>query len=291
MSVLGIWVDGVKQAHLAVQDRAVQYGDGFFTTLLLMHGKVYNWPAHWQRIQHSAVRLGFPPCDETALLRQLRLALTALPLEYQVAPLMAKLIVTRGEGGAGYAPLAEPTPRIIWQLATHPLYRDAEHITQPPASLTLGICETQAAIQPQLAGLKHLNRLDSVLARAELAKRHLAEGLMLNALGEVVSATQANLFVLKGKRLLTPLLQHSGVAGTTRAQLLELAPQWGFEVEQQRVTLDEIDEADELFVTNALRGIMPVERLEERHFAVTMGTALRQRWWDWQAAQARELRG
>lgn len=289
MSLLGIWVDGVKQTQLAVQDRAVQYGDGFFTTLLLMQGKVFNWPAHWRRVQTSAERLGFPAFNEEQLLMSLRQALAELSAERQADPLMAKLIVTRGIGGAGYTPPPEPIPRIIWQLAEHPLYRQVEDFRQAPQALTLGICQTQAAIQPQLAGLKHLNRLDNVLARAELVEQNLPEGIMLNAFGEVVSATQANLFVLKDKRLLTPVLQYSGVAGTTRAQLLQLAPQLGFEVVEQRLTLADIEQADELFVTNALRGIMPVERLEERRFAVTQSVALQRRWCDWQWAQAQEL--
>nr|WP_246261626.1 aminodeoxychorismate lyase [Thiomicrorhabdus cannonii] len=287
--MLGIWVDGVKQTQLAVQDRAVQYGDGFFTTILLMQGKVFNWPAHWRRVQTSAERLGFPAFNEEQLLMSLRQALTELPVELQLAPLMAKLIVTRGIGGAGYAPLSEPTPAVIWQLAEHPLYRQVEDFRQAPQALTLGICQTQAAIQPQLAGLKHLNRLDNVLARAELAEQNLPEGIMLNAFGEVVSATQANLFMLKDGCWLTPVLQYSGVAGTTRAQLLQLVPQWGFEVVEQRLTLADIEQADELFVTNALRGIMPVKVLAERTFGMVQGMDLRQRWCDWQWAQAQEL--
>jgi 4-amino-4-deoxychorismate lyase len=289
VSLLGIWVNGVKQTQLAVQDRAVQYGDGFFTTILLMQGKVFNWPAHWQRIQTSAARLGFPQCDETRLLMQLRQALTELPIEFQAAPLMAKLIVTRGVGGAGYAPLSQPTPCTIWQLVEHPLYREVEDFSRPPTALALGVCETQAAIQPQLAGLKHLNRLDSVLARAELTQLDLPEGVMLNAFGEVVSATQANLFLLKDGCLLTPRLTHSGVAGTTRAQLLRLAPQWGYEVLEQHVTLADIEQADELFVTNALRGLMPVKSLEERTFTVEQATALQKAWCEWQWSQAKEL--
>ncbi len=273
-------------------DRAVQYGDGFFTTMLVMDAKLYNWSAHWWRIQQSIERLGFPDLSEAAIQAQLASAV----IDYQadessVAPLMVKLMITRGQGGRGYQAQAAPQVTTIVQIAPHPTFRQSADFDSLPAALSLGLCKTQAAIQPQLAGLKHLNRLENVLARNELISQDFSEALMLNAEEEVICATQANLFMVKDKQLLTPKLTSSGVAGTTRYQLPEIAKQCGLIYKETTISLAEVQNADELFLTNALRGIMPVKSFQSRTYQTDVSLKIHQAWINWQHQYAKPLSG
>lgn len=275
------WVDGQVQSTLDVLDRAVQYGDGFFTTMLAAEGQLYNWPAHWRRLSASVVRLGFPEIEEQTVLQQLRQALTG-----NLQPIVVKVIVSRGLGGIGYQPPVEAKPRIIIQASPHPTYKKASDMTEMHPAMAVALCESICAINPQLAGMKHLNRLENVLARAELAGTAFSEGIMLNARQKVISATQSNVFLIKGTRLITPALVESGVEGTTRHQLRFLSESLGLEWIECEITLDEIRNADELFLSNAVRGIMPVKEFMDMKFAVERVVEIQQAWSQWQQNNA-----
>lgn len=229
-------------------DRGQAYGDALFETLRAHRGELPWWDAHWARLSGGAQRLGL-----------------ALPDPQQVraeaADLLAggdavlKLILSRGAGGRGYAPPARVEP--VWTLSRHPL--------PPPArrgGLRLRWCELRLAEQPALAGLKHCNRLEQVLARAEWDDPEIDEGLLRNAADEVVCATAANVFVLHGQRWTTPPLERCGVAGVCRQHLIGLG---GARIAP--LTAADLQCADAVFLCNAVRGILPVARLGERHWA------------------------
>jgi len=291
------WVNGKLQTKLSVKDRGVQYGDGFFTTMLVMQDTLYNWSAHWWRLQESAARLGFPALEESIIRAEIQAVLDEfielqsiqkhpnIQHENQQAclnPLAVKLIITRGEGGKGYqAPLSVNPTRII-QITGHPSFEQAVDFSVFQAPIELGVCQTLCAIQPQLAGLKHLNRLENVLARNELLVSNVTEAIMLNAHSEMVCATQANLFLIKGQQLMTPLLVNSGVAGTTRYQMPKIAQVCGLDYHEQTLTLEDLQSADELFLTNALRGIMPIKSFQTKHYPSEQTHLLHQAWVFWQ---------
>lgn len=246
------------------QDRGLAYGDGLFETMRAHRGDAPWWDAHWARLQRGAQRLRMRLPDEALVREQATRLLDG-------GDSVLKLIVTRGAGGRGYAPTpdAEPT----WQLSTHPLP------TAPrPGGLHLRWCETRLAIQPVLAGLKHCNRLEQVLARSEWphapsAERDADEGLMRSMDGDVICATMANLFMLRDGHWSTPALDRCGVAGICRDWLLA---ETGAEV--GRITVTQVEVADALILCNAVRGILPVAGLGSRtwlpHAAVS---ALRDR--------------
>lgn len=123
-----------------------------------------------------------------------------------------------------------------------------------------------------VAGLKHLNRLEQVLARREWDDPDIPEGLMLDDTGRVVEGTMTNLFVQRGKRLITPAVDRCGVAGVMRGMVMELAHEAGLELEQGRLTLNDLDNADGLFVTNAIIGIWPVRELDTTSYEITAET-------------------
>jgi 4-amino-4-deoxychorismate lyase len=182
-----------------------------------------------------------------------------------------KLIVTRGTGGRGYAPDTAATP--TWILSQHALPPET-----PDDGIVVRWCETRLAVQPALAGIKHCNRLEQVLARAEWADAELhdrdaLEGLMRSTAGDVVCATAANLFVLRDGRWLTPRIDRCGVAGVCRAWALgELA------ASEVRLGVTEVETAEAVFLCNAVRGILPVARLGGRSWPLhPQVSALRER--------------
>lgn len=231
-------------ATLPDHDRGLAYGDGLFETMRAHRGAMHWWDAHWRRLERGAraLRLTLP---EQAQVR--REAETLLAGDNGVL----KLIVTRGAGGRGYAPPAEATPH--WVLSVHPL---------PVATadaLQLRWCETRLAVQPALAGLKHCNRLEQVLARAEWDDASTHEGLLCSAEGDVVSAISANLFVLHGEVWTTPRVDRCGVAGVCRSWAMA-----ALQAREARLAVTDVEAADAIFLCNAVRGILPVARLGAR---------------------------
>src|SRR5690606_20270763 len=233
-----------RSAELSVANRGLNYGDGLFETMRVHRGGLPLWPRHLARLKEGAKRLGIA-VPEAAF------------IEARIADLVGdtdagvlKLLLTRGDGGRGYAPPADAPP--VWTLALHPL-------PPMPASLRLHACDTRLAIQPALAGIKHCNRLEQVLARAEVERAGRDEGLMRDADGRPVCATSANLLVHRDGRWLTPPVARCGVAGVLRGWLLGQGL-----VETAELSMGEVESADALALCNAVRGILPVSTLGAR---------------------------
>lgn len=258
-----IVVGGEIVGRIAGDDRGLAYGDGVFETVRIHAGRAVWWDAHWRRLALGAQRLAIPLPDEIALRRD---------VDAQSATIddgVLKLLLTRGAGGRGYAPPAEPRPMLV--ISTHPL-----PAPMPADGIALRWCETRLAIQPALAGIKHCNRLEQVLARAEWNRPDGAdldadEGLMCDSEGFVVCATAANLFALRGGRWRTPPVDRCGIAGVCRGWLLAngdtlAQPVLAQSALEQRLTVAEVETADALFLCNAVRGILPVARLGARRW-------------------------
>ncbi|MBO1928144.1 aminodeoxychorismate lyase [Thiomicrorhabdus sp. 6S2-11] len=255
MSLPRVWINGAENTKICVFDRGLSYGDGFFTTALVVNGKWLNAEAHLWRIQTGCHRLQLPLVNEDVLLRQVKDSLAQLgskPSEL----LVLKLMITRGQGGRGYQLPEECTPTIIVQWMSSPATLDL------PEPLRLLQLQTPLSVNPLIAGLKHLNRLENVLAKSELANTVFADGLMENAFGRVVCSSQANLFALQGDKLLTPKMHDSGVHGTVRFALQKLSNELGYQWIEQDFTWSELLQVDALFLSNAIRGIMPIASLQ-----------------------------
>lgn len=226
-------------------NRGLAYGDGVFETLRVHRGGLPLWPRHLARLRDGAGRLGIamPALDFV----EARIADTIAGCDAGVL----KLLLTRGEGGRGYAPPVDVDP--VWMLSLHPLP------AANPSGLRLHWCETRLAAQPALAGIKHCNRLEQVLARAEAERAGCDDGVMQDMAGNIVCATSANLLLLREGRWLTPRIDGCGVAGVLRGWLLEQGL-----VEQARLSPEEVESADALALCNAVRGILPVASLRMR---------------------------
>lgn len=236
-----------RVAGVDPSDRGLAYGDGLFETMRAVAGDVPWWDRHWARLARGAAVLGIDLPDARRVRDELRDLLDA-------SDGVAKLIVTRGAGARGYAPLPRPP---TWILSRHP-------VPAPMPRLVLRWCATRWSTQPRLAGLKHCNRLDQVLARGEWSPGEAAhEGLMLDPDGAVVSAIAGNLFILDdddGWR--TPRLDRCGVRGVCRDWAID-----ALGAREARLLPDDVLAADAVFVCNAVRGILDVARLGDRDWS------------------------
>ena len=244
-------VNGSPAGTVAVLDRGFTLGDGLFETVAVRAGRARLWHEHGERLTEGCRRLGMPVPDLALLEAELE------ALRDGERDGTARITWTRGTGPRGYAPPAAATPTrvLTWFPGLPP---------QPRRALRLRWCRTRLGENPALAGLKHLGRLEQVLARGEWDDPETDEGLMCSASGDVIECTSSNVFLVREGGLLTPELDRCGVAGVVRRRVLALAAQRALPVTVGRVTGGQVGAADELFVTNASRGIAPVGSIDGR---------------------------
>lgn len=248
-------VDGQATSTVSARDRGLHYGDGLFETIAMTDGRPRLWTRHMQRLISGCQRLGIPAPDPATLMGDI--AALASGAEFAVA----KIIITRGDSERGYAPPADPTPRRIVML-TETTPRDAGPGRE---GVLVQRCTTRLGSNPALGGIKHLNRLEQVIARAELQGSDAREGLMLDEQGHLVEGTMSNLFLVLGATLITPTIHRCGVAGVVREAVLELAGDLGLAVEVREVALDELSRATEAFLTNSLIQVWPIRAVRGHH--------------------------
>ncbi|SDK13894.1 aminodeoxychorismate lyase [Pseudomonas indica] len=251
------WVDGLPAGDVPVTDRGLAYGDGLFETIAVRAGRPRLLERHLRRLSEGRTRLGMA-CDE-ALIESELLAFCSV-----LGDGVVKLILTRGDGLRGYAPPVGGQARRILQGGALPAYP----LANAERGVSLYSCRTRLAEQPALAGLKHLNRLEQVLARSEWQDPAFAEGLMRDVSGRVIEGVFSNLFMARLGRLVTADLSRCGVAGVMRAEVLAIAQAAGISVEVRDIAYEELLQADEIFLCNSLYGVWPVIRLEERDWPV-----------------------
>ena len=256
-SPTAIWLDGRPGAALPLPDRGLDFGDGLFETVLLRHGVPLYLEYHLARLAAGLQRLGFPDCI-TQVRYCLQQACTDIASRGWLACSL-RLTVTRGEGPRGYTPPEPASPRILVS-ATH-LERDCT-AALAPARLT--VSSVRWSTQPLLAGLKHLNRLEQVLASAETRRCEVDESVMLDQDGGVISVVAGNIFIVANGLLRTPPLHNCGIAGTRRQLVLQRwAPAIGLAVEEAELDLADLAAADEVFITNSLFALRPVACVDE----------------------------
>lgn len=238
-------VNGRIADVVSVRDRGLHYGHGLFETMRLSGGSLPLWPWHRARLLRDAPVLGLA-LDPALVEDELAAALRQWPAEGVV-----KLLVTAGDGGEGYRPADNPPTRI---LGYRPLPAQ-----RPP--LWLNPCTYRLPCNPALAGVKHLNRLDQVLAARDLPQGH--DGLLLDTSDRVVEALAGNLFLKTAAGWRTPALRDAGVLGVMRQLLLtELLPGLGEPVAEAEIALAELADAQAVLVCNAVRGVEPVAGIE-----------------------------
>jgi 4-amino-4-deoxychorismate lyase len=250
---------GQPDHALSVLDRGLHYGDGLFETIACEGGRPRLIERHLQRLASGCERLGFTPPDDAALAREVR-ALAA-----GTSRAIVKVLLTRGVSATrGYAPTGhERTVRIALRYAW-----PAPDAGQAEPGVRVRRAALRLGENPALAGIKHCNRLEQVLARRESTDPGIVEALMFSSSEALVSGTMSNVFLVRESKLLTPRLDRCGVAGVMRGLVLEIAAAAGIRAEECRLGAADLAAAEELFLTNALTGIRPVRELDGVSLAV-----------------------
>ncbi|MHB0991274.1 MAG: aminodeoxychorismate lyase [Burkholderiales bacterium] len=259
-----MFVNGIEQASISPADRGLNYGDGVFRTMTMHHGRVRNWALHYRKLASDCERLGIvcPAIDvlETDLARIAKADMACV----------VKIIVTRGVGGRGYGVFNQMQPGRIVSSSALPVH--------PPEYATEGIvarlCAIRLARQPLLAGIKHLNRLEQVIARNEWNDPAIAEGLLCDEAGHVIGGTMSNVFIIRDRQLYTPDLTGSGIAGVTRDRILASASSLGLMATIAQLDLQELLEADEVLLCNSVIGVWQIRELHRKRWEKGLFTPL-----------------
>jgi 4-amino-4-deoxychorismate lyase len=251
-------INGSFDATISPFDRGFAYGDGVFRTLVMRNGAPESWPQHYQKLVADCAAINIV-CPSAELLMS---DLQQLFLLDEVA--VAKIIITRGEGNRGYTPPPITAPMRVVTKSTMPEYPE-ERFSE---GVNLHVCETRLALQPKLAGIKHLNRLENVLARMEWNDAHtasgIADGILLDTNDNVIECTAANIFARFGDTLITPSLVQCGVAGITRQRIIELAHTLSLKTSVETFNLEKLFAADEVIICNSIYDAWQVRKIDEK---------------------------
>ena len=263
-----VLVNGKAEDRIVVSDRGLQYGDGLFETIAFRSSVAEFIEQHLQRLLSGCERLKIS-------FQQLDLLQDELNSVYQKlnsTDAVIKIIITRASGGRGYLADKSVEPTRIISTHPYPSYPESYHSD----GVSVRFCQHKLSENSGLAGIKHLNRLDNVLARNEWDDSNIAEGLMFDQSDNLIEGTMSNVFLVKSQQLITPLLNKSGVEGIMRAQIIHLAKQLGLAFKESMITQDDLNKADEVFICNSLNGIWPVIEVVDTGIKYTLGPITQQ---------------
>ena len=245
-------VNGQVADTVSALDRGLAYGDGVFRTLRTQSGQPLWWPDHYAKLAADCAALALDCPDEAELHSEVcRVA--------EANQGIVKIILTRGIAARGYALPPRQAPTRVVLSASLPDYAHAA----TPDTVVARWCTLRLAQQPRLAGIKHLNRLENVLARAEWDDPAIFEGLLCDDSGMVISGVMSNLFWISHGELFTPDLSACGVAGVARTRLLRAATRLGIPTHIGRYPPAAILAADEVMICNSVIGLRRLARLDD----------------------------
>ena len=242
-------INGQQAERISIRDRGFQYGDGCFETIRVLSNKPILWSAHLKRLKHACKTLQLSVNFEL-----LQSEITQLLQGNKTADVILKIIVTRGEGGRGYTPPEHANCTRIIQLID---YVAAD--TRTGARVV--VCQHRLSSNSLLGGIKHLNRLDQVIASAQIPA-DFDEGLCLDEQGSVIEGCRSNLLLAIDNQLVTPDLGKSGVEGIMLNYLIDKFQVLDTRVLRKTISLRELKKASEIFLCNSVFGIWPVAEIE-----------------------------
>ncbi|MGI2064762.1 aminodeoxychorismate lyase [Shewanella sp. MF08487] len=258
-----IWVNGVPQANVDPSDRGIAYGDGLFATMRTGAEGILFFETHQARLTIGAARLGFQWQMSEALQQQLQ----ALAIEYPLHCI--KLIVSRGVGGRGYTP-----PEIVKPTEIVSVHAIPRHYAQwQQMGISLKTSSVRLGLQPLLAGIKHLNRLEQVLIKSHILPQGFDDWLVADIEDNIIESSMANIFFIKGNQVLTPSLAQCGVAGVMREHVMLALLEQHLNIECLPVGAERLIEFDSAFITNSILGIVDVLAIDSLTFTRTPITA------------------
>ncbi|MGB5275819.1 MAG: aminodeoxychorismate lyase [Gammaproteobacteria bacterium] len=252
-----VLINGISADYVSVADRGLNYGDGLFETIACSGTHPHFIRQHLQRMERGATGLDIPfPGRE--LFRQ---DIDRVLKNSAGSKSVIKLILTRGHGKRGYRYDTKQPPTRICVRSPWP----AQVVHWAQQGVRARFCQTPASVNPRLAGIKSLNRLENVLASNELGDR-FDEGLLSDIDGNVVEGTMSNLFAVIDDAVVTPDLSRCGIAGIMREQIIDSAHEIGIRIENVNLSRDDVMNSQELFISNSVIGLCVLKQLEQRSF-------------------------
>ena len=251
-------INGQWQNSISASDRAVQFGDGCFTTARMVGGEVRYQQAHLRRLQQACEILQITQVDWQLLEHEMQL------LARKAADGVLKVIISRGAGGRGYSTRDCDNPTRILSTSPRPAFYDPWRHQGIKLALS-PICLGQ---NPMLAGIKHLNRLEQVLIRSHLERTDAQEALVLDSDGRLVECCAANLFWRKGEQVFTPRVDKAGVNGTMRQHIIACLETSSWRCEQVTEAPETLIDADEVIICNALMPVIAVRQAQAWHYRI-----------------------
>ena len=252
-----VLINGESKHAISINDRGLLYGDGLFETMAVRNGQIHLWEAHWQRLSLGCKQLSIGLPEKNTIENEIKILIES----NNEKQFVIKLIVTRGEGKRGYRFAKEQNATRILSSHAWPNYLDKYQAE----GVDVCYCETKLSENEKLAGIKHLNRLEQVLARNEWDDE-FQEGLMLTTKGNVVDGTMSNFFAVQDNKIFTPNLSLCGVEGVMRKTVIKAAKEKGYSIYEKDFNKAEVEQADELFLTNSLFGIWPIKIVGKTRF-------------------------
>jgi len=248
-------INGTPNQDVAIADRGFNFGDGHFTTIKLVDGKAQLLDLHMARLQQACKVLGIEFSQWDALIDAIIEQAQALQNG------VLKVTITRGEGGRGYgyAYGTSGCSSANWYLQHRPV--PAQYSEWARSGIELMVCQYQQTVNPVLAGLKTLNRLDQVMIKQELDANGMVDGLVCSTEGYLIETSIANVFWMKAGNVYTPSTKRSGIEGVMKMHISNLLDSLGIELETGDYTIAEVLAADEVFITNSVMEVVPVKRI------------------------------
>ena len=257
-------INGIPESTISIRDRGLAYGDGLFETIAIIDNVAHNWNLHFQRLTVGAKRLKITLPDEQDLLEGLKF----FSQQRKKDKYIVKIILTRGEGGRGYQCPENQLSNWVMLSNPWPEYSDEYYLN----GIDIQQLDFQLAVQPALAGIKHLNRLEQVVAKQSLEQGY-QEALLSNTSGYIIEGISSNVYFVKRGILFIPSLNDSGIEGTMRTQIITLCQQLNIKFKIADLNLKVINESEEVFYSNSIIGLWPVKKIsllnkDEKYFQV-----------------------
>ncbi len=252
-------INGVQHDSISITDRGLAYGDGVFTTAKVVQGKIQFLSEHLERLTQNCNKLSIALPDIDKIKRELK----AVAQRFELC--VAKVIITAGEGGRGYSRQGCDTSTVIISFHAFPEH----YFTWQQQGINLGIAQFKLGLNPLLAGIKHLNRIEQVLIRQELDSRKEDDLLVLNCDENIIEASAANIFWLKNNTWYTPKIVESGISGLMRQHILETLhndKNKAVEIIEGKITI--LDNIEAMFICNSVMNIVPVSQFQDKKLAL-----------------------